>query len=290
MRSMTGYGICTVEKDGRQLTIEVKSVNHRFLDLSFRMPRVFFPIEDEMRRQIGGTLRRGHVDVFVTYCNLREDAKQVSLDKALLNGYMHALDEVKEQYNLHDDRTLCRIANLHDVFVISEAQEDEEALRELTVWALAGALEQNDRMRAREGLNMQADFLQREKNIAALHERIAARWPQIQEEYRERLTARLRELIGNSTDESRILTEAALVADRSAIDEELVRLASHLEQLRDMVMAEEPIGRKLDFLVQEMNREVNTIGSKTQDIEVTGCVVECKSEIEKLREQVQNVE
>lgn len=290
MRSMTGYGRCTVEKEGRQLTVEVKSVNHRFLDLSFRMPRSFSSMEDEMRRQIGNMLKRGHVDVYVTYRNLREDSKAVTIDRALLNGYMKALDEAKELYALHDDRSLCRIAGFHDVLVVSEAEEDEQALKELMTQALSGALEENDRMRAREGLNMQADFLLREKNIAALRERIAQRWPQIQQEYREKLTARLRELIGNNADESRILTEAAIVADRSAIDEELVRLNSHLGQLREMAMAEEPIGRKLDFLVQEMNREVNTIGSKTQDIEVTGCVVECKSEIEKLREQVQNVE
>lgn len=290
MRSMTGYGRCTVEKDGRQLTVEVKSVNHRFLDLSFRMPRSFSSMEDEMRRQIGNTLKRGHVDVYVTYRNLREDSKQVSIDKALLSGYMKALDEAKEQYGLYDDRSLCRVTGFHDVLVVSEAEEDEEALKVLMAEALGGALSENDRMRAKEGLNMQADFLLREKNIAALREKIAARWPKIQEEYREKLTARLRELIGNNADESRILTEAAIVADRSAIDEELVRLASHLGQLREMAMATEPIGRKLDFLVQEMNREVNTIGSKTQDIEVTGCVVECKSEIEKLREQVQNVE
>lgn len=290
MRSMTGYGRCTIEKDGRQLTVEVKSVNHRFLDLSFRMPRSFSSMEDEMRRQIGETLKRGHVDVYVTYRNLREDSKQVSIDKALLSGYMKALDEAKELYGLHDDRTLSRVASFHDVLVISEAEEDEQALKGLMAEALGGALAENDRMREKEGRNMQQDFLLREKNIAALREKIALRWPKIQEEYRQRLTSRLRELIDNQADESRILTEAAIVADRSAIDEELVRLASHLGQLREMAMATEPIGRKLDFLVQEMNREVNTIGSKTQDIEVTGCVVECKSEIEKLREQVQNVE
>ncbi|MDO4740734.1 MAG: YicC/YloC family endoribonuclease [Eubacteriales bacterium] len=290
MRSMTGYGRCTIDKDGRQLTVEVKSVNHRFLDLSFRMPRSFSSMEDEMRRQIGETLKRGHVDVYVTYRNLREDSKQVSIDKALLSGYMKALDEAKELYGLHDDRTLSRVASFHDVLVISEAEEDEQALKGLMAEALGGALAENDRMREKEGRNMQQDFLLREKNIAALREKIALRWPKIQEEYRQRLTSRLRELIDNQADESRILTEAAIVADRSAIDEELVRLASHLGQLREMAMATEPIGRKLDFLVQEMNREVNTIGSKTQDIEVTGCVVECKSEIEKLREQVQNVE
>lgn len=290
MRSMTGYGRCAVEEGGRQLTVEVKSVNHRFLDLSFRMPRSFSAMEDDMRRQIGQTLKRGHVDVFVTYRNLREDAKKVSIDRALLHGYMQALDEAKEQFSLPDDRTLSTVTSFHDMLVVSEAEEDETALRALVEKALAGAVAENDRMRKREGCNMRADFLLRADNITALRQQIADRWPQIQAEYHQKLTARLQELIGSAVDESRILTEAAIVADRSAIDEELVRLQSHLQQLREMAMATEPVGRKLDFLVQEMNREINTIGSKTQDIAVTSCVVECKSEIEKLREQVQNVE
>ncbi len=290
MRSMTGYGRCTVERDGRVLTVEAKSVNHRFLDIAFRMPRSFSFMEDDMRRQIGTVLKRGHVDVFVTYKNLREDSKQVEIDPALLAGYMKALDEAESKYGLKDDRSLTRVLGFRDILVVSEAEEDEDALRALMTEALGGALSENDRMREREGVSMKEDFLVRAANIAAIRERIAKRWPEIQEEYREKLTARLRELVGQNADEGRILTEAAIVADRSAIDEELVRLQSHLGQLHEMIQAAEPVGRKLDFLVQEMNREVNTIGSKTQDIAVTGAVVECKSEIEKLREQVQNVE
>ena len=290
MRSMTGYGRCTVERDGRVLTVEAKSVNHRFLDIAFRMPRFFSFMEDDMRRQIGSVLKRGHVDVFATYRNLREDSKQVEIDPALLAGYMKALDEAEAKYGLKDDRSLTRVLGFRDILVVSEAEEDEDALRSLMTEALGGALAENDRMREREGVSMKEDFLVRADNIAALRDRIAARWPEIQEEYREKLTARLRELVGQNADEGRILTEAAIVADRSAVDEELVRLRSHLGQLHEMIESPEPVGRKLDFLVQEMNREVNTIGSKTQDITVTGCVVECKSEIEKLREQVQNVE
>lgn len=290
MYSMTGYGRATVEREGRTLTIELKSVNHRYLDLAFRMPRSFSFMEDDIRRRIGETLKRGHVDVFVTYTNLRTDSKTVSIDPALLSGYMRALDEAAKEYGLQDDRTLNSVTAFPNMLVITEAAEDENALRELVAEALDGSLGSIQAMRAKEGLAMQADFLLRETAIEALREKIAARWPQIQQEYLARLTARLQELVGEQADQSRIVTEAAIVADRTAIDEELVRLASHLKQLHEMTMSEEPVGRKLDFLVQEMNREVNTIGSKTQDIEVTGCVVDLKSEIEKLREQVQNVE
>lgn len=290
MRSMTGYGRFTLEREGRQLTVEAKSVNHRFLDVSFRMPRSFSFMEDDMRRQIGQTLKRGHVDLFVTYRNLREDSKRVAIDPALLAGYMKALDAAKEQYGLTDDRTLTKVAGFHDMLVVSEAEEDEQALRDLMTDALAGALRENDGMRAREGEALKEDLLLRGRNIAACREAIEKRWPEIQAEYQKKLTARLTELIGANADEGRILTEAAIVADRSAIDEELVRLESHLSQLAEMAESVEPVGRKLDFLVQEMNREANTIGSKTQDIAVTGSVVTLKSEIEKLREQVQNIE
>lgn len=290
MRSMTGYGRSTKESDGRTLTVEVKSVNHRFLDISFRMPRSFSFMEDEMRRQIGAVIKRGHLDVYVTYRNLREDSKSVVLDKALLAGYMKAVDEAIAQYGLKDDRSASTALSFGDMLTVSEAEEDEEALSRLMSDTLAGALSAITGMREREGAAMQADFLERENAITLLRGRIAARWPEIQDEYRLKLTSKLKDLIGTAVDENRILTEAAIVADRDAIDEELVRLASHLSQLHEMVFSSEPVGRKLDFLVQEMNREVNTIGSKTQDIIVTGCVVEIKSEIEKLREQVQNVE
>ena len=290
MYSMTGYGRATCESEGRTLTVELKSVNHRYLDLAFRMPRSFSFMEDDMRRRIGETLKRGHVDVFVIYTNLRTDSKTVSIDPALLSGYMKALDEAQKEYGLKDDRTLNSVTSFPNMLVITESAEDEDALRALVRNALDGALASMQEMRAKEGIAMQADFLLRERSIAALREKIAIRWPDIQKEYFEKLTAKLKELVGDQADQSRIVTEAALVADRTAIDEELVRLASHLKQLHEMVYADEPVGRKLDFLVQEMNREANTIGSKTQDIEVTGCVVELKSEIEKLREQVQNVE
>ena len=291
MHSMTGYGRASVERDGRQLTIELKSVNHRFLDISFRMPRSFNFLEDAMRKQIGRTLSRGHVDVFATYRNMREDSKRVEVDDALLSAYMKAFDRIEESTNLRDDRSLSVAARLPDVLAVTEADEDQEALRALAEDALSEALDQMRAMRAREGEALRADISERVDRLEAMTREIEKRYPETVEEYRQKLEARVQELLGGATvDEQRLLQEVALMADRSAIAEETVRLHSHFEQVRAFISAEEPTGRKLDFIVQELNREVNTISSKSQDVPITNLVLEAKAEIEKIREQVQNVE
>ena len=290
MRSMTGYGRCTRVIDGRQLTIEVKSVNHRFLDLGFRMPRSFAFLEEDARRIIGQRLNRGHVDLFATYRNLRTDARTVTVDSALLSAYMGALDSIGETSGMRDDRTLMSVSRLPDVLVVEEAEEDREALKLLMAEALGGALDEMVAMREREGASMKADLILHVDEIERMTGEIEQRYPETVAEYQQRLKQRVEELLGGDMDEQRLLQEVAVMADRSAIAEETVRLHSHIAQLRDLFEQDEPVGRRIDFIVQELNREVNTISSKSQDIPITRLVVSCKAEIEKLREQLQNVE
>ena len=289
MLSMTGYGRATCETDGRQLTIELKSVNHRFLDLSFRMPRNLMFQEDDARKAIAEKLARGHVDVFMTYRNLRSDARTVQVDRALFDAYAQALDTLADG-GLRDDRSLMSVARMPDVMIVTEAEEDQDAVRALMLETMAQALEQLLAMRRREGASMAEDLGRKVDAIEEMTRKIEARYPETVEEYTRRLRASIEELIGQNVDETRLLTEVAVMADRSAIAEETVRLHSHIQQLRETFQREEPIGRRLDFLVQELNREVNTISSKSQDVPITRLAVECKAEIEKLREQLQNVE
>lgn len=291
MHSMTGYGRMSVERDGRQLTVELKSVNHRFLDLSFRMPRSFNFLEDSARKLIGEYLSRGHVDLFATYRNTREDSRRVEADQALLAAYMTALDNIAAMTGLRDDRTLSLATRLPDVLTVAEADEDQDALRELMREALAGALEQMQAMREKEGEALKSDISSRIDTLERMTGEIEARYPETVAEYQQKLKARVEELLGGAAmDEQRLMQEVAIMADRSAIAEETVRLHSHFAQVRGFMEASEPVGRKLDFIVQELNREVNTISSKSQDVPITRLVVEAKAEIEKIREQVQNVE
>ena len=289
MLSMTGYGRAFRERDGRQMTIELKSVNHRFLDLAFRIPRNLMFMEDAARKAIGARLSRGHVDVFVTYRNLRTDARTVTVDRALYDAYARALDTVAEG-GLRDDRSLMSIARLPDVLVVTEAEEDQDAVTALMLDTLAEALDQLIAMRAREGEAMRRDLNEKVDAIERMTGEVEARYPQTVEAYRARLKAAVEELIATDVDETRLLTEVAIMADRSAIAEEIVRLKSHVAALRKLFEEDKPIGRRIDFLVQELNRETNTISSKSQDIPITRLVVDMKAEIEKLREQLQNVE
>lgn len=289
MLSMTGYGRAMRELDGRQLTIELKSVNHRFLDLSFRMPRNLMFLEDDARKLIGARLSRGHVDVFMTYRNARSDARNVQVDRALFDAYVGALSGLTDS-GVQDDRSLMSIARLPDVLVVTEAEEDQDALRELLKETLDAALSQLVEMRRREGAEMKKDLSFRTDRIEEMTNAVEARYPETVAEYTRRLRASIEELIGRNVDETRLLTEVAVMADRSAIAEETVRLHAHIAQLRECLEKAEPVGRRIDFLVQELNREVNTISSKSQDVPITQLVVSMKAEIEKLREQLQNIE
>ena len=289
MLSMTGYGRAMRELDGRQLTIELKSVNHRFLDLSFRMPRNLMFLEDDARKLIGARLSRGHVDVFMTYRNMRSDARKVQVDRALFDAYASALSGLTDS-GVEDDRSLMNIARLPDVLVVTEAEEDQDALRALLKEMLDAALSQLIEMRRREGAEMKKDLAFRTDRIEEMTNAVEKRYPETVEEYTRRLRASIEELIGKNVDETRLLTEVAVMADRSAIAEETVRLHAHIAQLRECLEKAEPVGRRIDFLVQELNREVNTISSKSQDVPITQLVVGMKAEIEKLREQLQNIE
>lgn len=289
MLSMTGYGRAMRELDGRQLTIELKSVNHRFLDLSFRMPRNLMFLEDDARKLIGARLSRGHVDVFMTYRNMRSDARKVQVDRALFDAYASALSGLTDS-GVEDDRSLMNIARLPDVLVVTEAEEDQDALRALLKETLDAAVDQLVEMRRREGAEMKKDLAFRTDRIEEMTNAVEKRYPETVEEYTRRLRASIEELIGKNVDETRLLTEVAVMADRSAIAEETVRLHAHIAQLRECLEKAEPVGRRIDFLVQELNREVNTISSKSQDVPITQLVVGMKAEIEKLREQLQNIE
>ena len=289
MHSMTGYGRAFREIDGRQLTVEIKSVNHRFLDIAFRMPRNLMFLEDAARRMIGAKLSRGHVDLFLTYRNLRTDARRVTVDRALFQAYASALDSVAD-FGMKDDRTLMGIARLPDVMTVSEADEDQAAVEALLAETLDEALSQLVAMRLREGEAMQRDLSGRLDAIERMTGEVEARYPETVTAYAQRLRAAVEELVGSGVDENRLLMEVAVMADRSAIAEEIVRLNSHVKQLRALLESTEPVGRRVDFIVQELNREVNTISSKSQDIPITRLTVDMKAEIEKLREQVQNIE
>lgn len=291
MKSMTGYGKGVVSKDGRELTVELKSVNHRFLDVSMRLPRVLSCIEDTIRRTIGERLVRGHVDVFVNYRNTRSDAKSVRVDDLLLSEYVKAARTANEALGLKDDLTLSNVLRLPDVTEIVPADEDADALialaKEATSLALNGLIE----MRVAEGERLRAALLSGVNAMDAYRGEILTRAPFVAEEYREKLNERIEAVLSDTEiDRARLATEVALFADRCCIDEELVRLKSHIAQFRTYLDTAEPVGRNMDFIVQEMNRECNTIGSKANDAALTKSVLACKAEIEKLREQIQNVE
>ena len=290
MQSMTGYGRCQLERDGRVMTVEVKSVNHRFLDTSYRLPRHLAFLDDAVRRGVSARLSRGHVDVFVNYENHRDDAREVRVDTALACAYQRAIVELSAALSLSGGLSVEEYARMPDVLTIQEKEEDQQAVRELFDEALSAALCELIAMREREGESMKQDMLQKLTRIEEIRGEIAQRAPLVVEDYRARLSERIAALTDGEIDEARLITEVAIFADRAAIDEELVRLLSHIAQIRATVELSEPVGRKLDFLVQELNREVNTIGSKAMDAQIAQCVVQAKGEIEKLREQVQNVE
>lgn len=301
MRSMTGYGRRQVSRDGREMTVEIKAVNHRFLDVSCRMPRALSFAEDAVRKQIGAALKRGHVDVNVNYLNLRQDAREIRVDEALARKYRDAMllvrttifevgvtnsDEVRHL----SDMDVSFIAAQPDVMQVTVAEEDQEAVLALLSETVALALQDVAAMREKEGAALRDDLTLHLKEVKRLRDEIAVLAPKVPALYQEKLLARVRELGVKELDEQRLAQEVALMADRCAIDEELSRLLSHIGQMQQAIDAEGESGRRLDFLTQELNREVNTIGSKAADAEITKLVVAAKSEIEKLREQVQNVE
>ena len=285
IRSMTGYGRGQQLLHGRSITVEIRSVNHRYFEFSCRTPRGCAFLEDRLKRTLQQAISRGKVEVSLTLQTVESRSGAVAVDHALAGQYLTALRALGAEYGLTDDLTLSTVARLPDLFTVCRGEEDEEELAADVLSVLQEALDRFVAMREAEGERLRADVLSR---LLALEEHLAfveERSPQTVAEYRARLTAKLNELLGGAVaDEARILTEAAIVADRLAVDEETVRLHSHIAQLRGILDCAEPVGRKLDFLVQEMNRETNTIGSKCSDTAIAGHVVEMKSEIEKIRE------
>lgn len=290
MRSMTGYGSAAVSEDGRELALEFKAVNHRYLDLNFRIGKNMSYLEEVIRRSVQEVISRGHVDVYMNYKNGREDAHRIRLDYPLLDAYIAAYREA-ERTGLENDLTLTSALRINDVLRLDEAEEDQDAVAALAQRAAKAALFSLDEMRLLEGERLKKDMLERLGLMRGYVASIAEMAPSVVAHYRERLTKRIEDLMGSvQVDQGRLSLEIALFADKCSIDEELVRLRSHFEQFEQLAAQEGPVGRQLDFLVQEMNREVNTIGSKASDIQITNHVLLLKNELEKIREQVQNIE
>ena len=291
IKSMTGYGGAKGSAEGLSVSIELKSVNNRYLDVSVKLPRTLLFAEEPIKAAVGRHISRGKVDVFVTVDATASDDMEVRVNEPLLRGYIEALNAAAEKYGLQNDLTLMSVCRLPDVLSTDRREIDNSALMSGLGEILERALCEYDAMRLREGEKLRDDVLSRLDEISRLTGIVEENAPKTVEEYRARLEQKLQEVLGSTNiDESRILTEAAIFADKIAVDEETVRLRSHLSQLRGLCEGDSPAGRKMDFLIQELNRESNTIGSKCQNADIAHVVVELKAEIEKIREQIQNVE
>ena len=291
IRSMTGYGRSIRNVEGREITVEIRSVNNRYLDCTVKLPRIYSYAEDRVKQLVKEYVTRGKVDVFITVVNTAGEEIKISLNRPVLEGYLAAMQTVAADYPVRDDISVTALTRLPDVFLTEKPDVDEEARAEEILQTVREALERYNEMRTAEGAALERDLLNRRQTILQLVAKVEARSPVTVAEYRARLQAKMREALeSTSIDENRILAEAALFADKVAVDEETVRLRSHLDQLAQMLAGGGAIGRKLDFLLQEMNREANTIGSKGNDLEQARTVVDIKAELEKIREQTQNIE
>lgn len=291
IKSMTGYGSAKGQTGGLEITVELKSVNNRYLDTSVRLPRSFLFAEDAVKSAVQAHISRGKVDVFVSIDTSLADDMTVKVNEPLLKGYIEAIRHISEEYSLANDLTALSVSRFPDVLSVEKKDLDAEAISAALCEVTERALCDFDAMRLREGEKLRDDVLNRLETIDALVSTVERESPKTVAEYRSRLEQKMAEVLGTAgIDESRILAEAALFADHIAVDEETVRLRSHIAQLRTMINGNSPTGRKIDFLIQEFNREANTIGSKCQNSDIAHVVVDLKSEIEKIREQIQNVE
>ncbi len=291
LKSMTGFGRAVEEIDGYVITVEIKSVNHRYFDFSSRIPRQYGFLDDKLKSYINSKVSRGKVECYVSVEALDTEDAAVVINKTLASAYVKALKELSEEYSLKEDFGTAFVSRLPDVFVLKKADEDEEKIWQLVKSVTDEAIEKFIQMRAVEGAKMKEDVASRAEYILDCVSFIEERSPQTVKEYNDKLVERVHEIIGDvSLDEQRIIQEVAIYADKVAVAEETVRLRSHIAQLKTFLESEEPIGRKMDFLVQEINRETNTIGSKANDVEIARKVVDIKAEVEKIREQIQNIE
>ena len=288
---MTGYGRETAESESWKVTVEIKSVNNRFLDVSVKMPKQYNPLEELIKKEISAVLSRGHVDAYITVEEIGEAKQSIAVDKDLALDYCRAMRELSDITGIPYQMTLKDVASYYGVLTAQKEESDLDELWNTMSDAIKGALKQLFEMRVIEGEKLAADILARIDILAMIREKILVRSPLVLNDYREKLTQRIEEVLGEiEIDHDKILNEVAFFADKADIAEELTRLLSHFDQFKSNLAKDEPVGRKLDFILQEMNREVNTIGSKANDTEISHLVIEAKGELEKIREQVQNFE
>lgn len=291
IKSMTGFGRERRVIGGREIIVEIRSVNHRFYEFNARTPRAYGYLDEQLKAFMHDAITRGKVEVSVSIYNQEGVNADIEINKEVAKGYLNALRDSAGELQLEDDLKLSNVMRLPDVFTVVKVIDDEEEVWSQVKEVAAAALEKFVDMRVTEGVKMYDDISSRLDTIEKTVGKVEERSPAVNEAYRKKLFDKIAEIVGDrNIDEQRILTEAAIFADKTAVDEETVRLRSHIAQFRQLIESSEPVGRKLDFLVQEMNREVNTTGSKVQDLEMTGMVVDMKAEIEKIREQIQNIE
>lgn len=291
IKSMTGFGRAVAETDGYVITVEIKSVNHRYFEFSSRIPRQYGFLDDKLKSYINSRVSRGKVECYVSIDALNTEAAQVVVNNTLASAYVSALKELSKNYDLKEDFGASTVARFQDVLVVKKADDDEEKIWSYVKSVTDTALDKFIAMRTVEGEKMKNDISSRADYILSCVEYIEKRSPETVKEYNDKLVERVHDLIGDvSLDEGRVIQEVAIYADKVAVAEETVRLRSHLDQLKAFINADEPVGRKMDFLVQEINRETNTIGSKANDVDIARKVVDIKAEVEKIREQIQNIE
>lgn len=293
IKSMTGFGRCRTVLHGREISVEIKSVNHRFFEFSCRTPKGYGFLDEKLKALVNSRVSRGKIDMFVTVGTAEDTPAEVKINHSLVSGYINAMKEISETYGIENDVTVTAISRFPDVYTVSKAPENEEEITADVLEAANTAIDGFIAMREAEGEKMKADILGRAEVILATVDEIDERSPQTVKEYEERLLDRINRTLQDyniNIDEQRVLTEVAVFADKVAVAEETVRLRSHFAQLSKIMESQTPIGREIDFIIQEMNREANTIGSKVQDAEIAHKVVKIKSEIEKMREQIQNIE
>lgn len=290
VKSMTGFGRFEIADGNRKCTVEIKSVNHRYLDLNIKMPKKLNFFEAAIRNVLKEYIQRGKVDVFITYEDLTEQNVSIKYNREVASEYLKYLRQMAEEFGLDDDIRVSTLSRYPEVFSMEDVDIDEEELWHILEQTIRKAAEGFVESRIKEGENLRADMISKLDGMLKLVDYISERSPAIVQEYKKRLEEKVKELLESNVDESRILTEVTIFADKTCVDEELVRLRSHIETTKDTLLAGGSVGRKLDFIAQEMNREANTTLSKANDLEISNAAIELKTEIEKIREQIQNIE
>ncbi len=292
IKSMTGFGRNEYAVGGREYTVEVKTINHRYLDFNIRLPRQFSFFEDYIRKIVPKYISRGKVDVNIQFSSFGDELKSIKFDENLISLYLNEAKVIEEKFGIKNDLSFCRVMQLPDVVKVDDDKDEEQLINELSE-ALAGALEKLKNMREVEGNNLYKDLTAKTANLLTILSKIEEKSKLVVVEYKTKLKERVDELlkdVNTQLDDTRLATEVAIFADKASIDEEIVRFKSHIKQFNHTLELDEPVGKKLDFIVQELNRETNTIGSKANDLDISSSVIELKNEIEKIREQIQNIE